>query len=201
MPVRDRKRAGVRTPGSGRKAVKKRARVIDLTERAPLSPYSPEKVLIARAMAKCGATDEEIAEEIGISARTLHRWKIAHPEFMEALTVAKEMADERVVRSLYRKALGYAVEREKVFVHEGNVIKARYAEEIAPDTAAMIFWLKNREPDRWRDQRHFTGGTTAGGPAQIEVSVRVKIEERLAAMTPVLLEEPGLVIEGVVDDD
>ena len=27
--------------------------------------------------------------------------------------------------------------------------------EIAPDTTAMIFWLKNRDPNNWRD-RHET---------------------------------------------
>ena len=41
-----------------------------------------------------------------------------------------QASDERVVDSLYRKALG-------------------------GDTTAMIFWLKNRRPSEWRDVQNF----------------------------------------------
>ena len=29
-----------------------------------------------------------------------------------------------------------------------------YIEHVPPDNTAMIFWLKNRQADRWRDQQN-----------------------------------------------
>jgi hypothetical protein len=30
---------------------------------------------------------------------------------------------------------------------------------LAPDTTAAIFWLKNRQPERWRDKPSDSGGS------------------------------------------
>jgi len=30
-------------------------------------------------------------------------------------------------------------------------------EQVAPDTASQIFWLKNRQPDKWRDKVDVNG--------------------------------------------
>src|SRR6516225_6395600 len=49
----------------------------------------------------------------------------------------KAPADERVVVSLYQRALGYD--------HNGK--------HYPPDVTACIFWLKNRAPEEWRDRR------------------------------------------------
>jgi hypothetical protein len=40
-----------------------------------------------------------------------------------------------------------------------NVIRGLYTRATAGnDTTAAIFWLKNRQPDRWRDRREFEHG-------------------------------------------
>ena len=41
---------------------------------------------------------------------------------------------------------------EKIFCSRGKVIRVETVEHYPPDTTAMIFWLKNRQPDRWRDR-------------------------------------------------
>ena len=34
---------------------------------------------------------------------------------------------------------------------DGKTVEHHYIEHYPPDTTAMIFWLKNRRSDRWRD--------------------------------------------------
>ena len=74
---------------------------------------------------------------IGVSQKTINRWKLQHVEFVTALKSGKAPADERVVQSLYQRALGYD--------HNGK--------HYPPDVTACIFWLKNRAPEEWRDRR------------------------------------------------
>src|SRR5262245_58650423 len=106
----------------------------------------------AKKLAALGATDADIADFFGVSARTVMSWKVAKPEFFHALKTAKEVADARVERRLYERALGYSVETEKIVVSRGTVIRVRTIEHYPPDTTAMIFWLKNRQPGKWRDK-------------------------------------------------
>jgi hypothetical protein len=52
-----------------------------------------------------GLTDEQRASKLHISRRTLYTWRKRHPELAQALRVSKELADARVVMSLYQRAL------------------------------------------------------------------------------------------------
>ena len=119
---------------------------------APPVKYKPTYVETGRAMAHAGATDREIAEYLSVAERTLHRWKHDHPAFESALTTGKEAADRRVEQSLYRKAVGYSFDAEKIFHHEGAVTRVPYVEHVAPSDTAAIFWLKNRKPEQYREK-------------------------------------------------
>lgn len=125
------------------------------------SSYKPEYAAQAEKLCKLGATDVELADFFGVSDRTIHRWQAQFPEFCQALKTAKEIADERVERSLYHKAVGYSFEAVKIFMPAGasEPVYASYREHVPPDTTAAIFWLKNRKPREWRDVRqHEVGG-------------------------------------------
>ena len=41
-------------------------------------------------------------------------------------------------------------------------MKVPYTEHVPPDTTAMIFWLKNRRPEQWRDKREVVFGPLDG---------------------------------------
>lgn len=75
-----------------------------------------------------GLKDDQIAECMGINRATFYRWKNKYPEFEKALAISKEIADREIENALFKAA------------RKGNI-------------TAMIFWLKNRKPDEWRDRR------------------------------------------------
>lgn len=109
----------------------------------------------AQKIALLGATDQEVADFFEVDVRTIYRWKHDHPEFCQALKVGKEVADERVERSLYQKAIGYEQDEVKIFMPGGSEdpVYAPYRAKIPPDTTAAIFWLKNRRSQEWRDKQ------------------------------------------------
>lgn len=116
--------------------------------------YKAEYAEQAKKLCQLGATDQEIADFFEVSQRTIYRWKAEHDEFCQSLKAGKEVADERVERSLFQKAIGYEQDAVKIFMpaSKEEPVYAEYREKIAPDTTAAIFWLKNRRPDLWRDK-------------------------------------------------
>ena len=108
------------------------------------SDYSPEILPVVAELALAGATDEEIADSIEVNKSTLYRWKHRYPEFREALKSNKELCDERIERTLFKKA------------SEGDV-------------TSMIFWLKNRKSQEWRDRTDHSHSGPDGGPVQFSV--------------------------------
>jgi hypothetical protein len=60
---------------------------------------------------------------------------------------------DRVERSLYERANGYNYDAVKVFMPAGSKqpVIVHYTEHCPPDVGAAFIWLKNRDPDRWRD--------------------------------------------------
>jgi len=120
----------------------------------------------AWSLAAMGATNEEIAEAIGVSVRTIIRWAKEHESFGKALAEGKGVSDAKVVRSLYQRATGYEYTEKKKIVEydkEGNIKPVKVEETkkfVPPDVTAQIFWLKNRQRERWQDrpQDYLQGG-------------------------------------------
>jgi hypothetical protein len=119
------------------------------------SLYQPEYAVQAKKLALLGATDQEIADFFEVDVRTVYRWKHNHDEFCQALKAGKDIADDRVERSLYQKAIGYEQDEVKIFMPAGAAepVYAPYRAKVAPDTTAGIFWLKNRRSAEWRDRQ------------------------------------------------
>ena len=116
--------------------------------------YRPEYVGQAEKLAQLGATDMQMADFFGVSEQTLNAWKNRYPNFLASLKLGKDQADERVVNSLYRKAVGYEFDSVKIFcTKDGGVTKVPFREIVPPDTTACIFWLKNRRKEEWRDKQ------------------------------------------------
>jgi hypothetical protein len=124
--------------------------------------YKPEYVEQAAKLCALGATDIEIADFFDVDARTLYRWKAEHEAFCQSLKVSKEIADERVERSLFARANGYEHDEVDIRVVAGAIVQTPIRKFFPPDTTACIFWLKNRQPEKWRDKQdvEHTGSVT-----------------------------------------
>lgn len=89
---------------------------------------SEDGLILIEGWARDGLTDEQIAHNIGIRRSTLSEWKKTFPDIADALKKTKEVVDRQVENALFKKAM-------------------------SGDTTALIFWLKNRRPQDWRDKR------------------------------------------------
>lgn len=77
--------------------------------------------------ARDGLTDEQIAHNMGCSYSTIRVWKDKYKAISAALKKGKDVVDYEVENALLKKAM-------------------------SGDVTAMIFWLKNRRPYKWRDK-------------------------------------------------
>ena len=125
------------------------------------SKYRAEFADQARKLCLLGATDADMADFFEVAVSTIAKWKIDHPEFSDALKSGKAMADATVADRLFKRATGYEHEAVKIVADAktGAEHVVPYTERYPPDTTACIFWLKNRQPDKWRDrvQNEHTG--------------------------------------------
>lgn len=70
--------------------------------------------------------------------------------------------DIQVENALLKRALGYEYMEERAEISEKDGRKViQTVKQVIPDTAAQIFWLKNRRPDRWRDKPQEKAETVA----------------------------------------
>ena len=83
------------------------------------------------------------------------------PTFMDSIKKGKSVADSNVAANLYRRSIGYEymeVTTETDASGETPTVKSRKTtKHLAADPTSMIFWLKNRRPDLWKDRREITG--------------------------------------------
>ena len=148
-----------------------------MADRGRPTKYKAEYVEQAKKLCQLGATDLEVADFFEVDVRTLYRWKGEHDKFCQALKAGKEKAAERVIRSLYHRAVGYTYDAIQINVFQGVPVITPHKEHVPPDVTAAIFWLKNRQPEKWRDKHeHSHDGT-------LDVNldeVRGAIESKLA---------------------
>lgn len=139
------------------------------------SKYKAAYAKQAAKLCELGATDQEIADFFDVEVRTVYRWKHDHAEFCHALKQGKDVADDRVERSLYQMATGYEQDEVKIFM-PANAAKPVYAPfraKIAPNVTAAIFWLKNRRPEQYRQNPEGEGAVDDMAAALREMAERL----------------------------
>jgi hypothetical protein len=138
----------------------------DKTGPGAKTKYCPEMLEDARRMAEAGFTDLQMFEHLGIGRTTFYNWKKLHPEFRDAIRIAKEEPDNQMERSLYHSGNGFEyfeevpVKVKEIEYDNGRKVKETERVEVVqvkrtvpPNSTAQIFWLKNRRPDIWRDKK------------------------------------------------
>lgn len=151
-----------------------------------------DKLLLLEAWARDGLTDEQIAHNIGIEARTLYRWKEKSSQISQSLKKGKEVVDIIVENALYKNAIGYYYEEQTVSTEKEVIYEdGKRVKEISKpvvitlqkykpcDTVAQIFWLKNRKRDKWQDKIVDTENEEAiTNASSILVKIRKTVDDR-----------------------
>ncbi|MFJ7312533.1 terminase [Pseudomonas sp. NPDC098747] len=114
--------------------------------------YRAEFAEQARKLCLLGATDEELADFFGVAISTINKWKLDHSEFSESIKKGKLVADSEVASKLFHRATGYDHPEVDIRVIDNHIVQTKLVRYYPPDTAAAIFWLKNRQKDKWRDK-------------------------------------------------
>lgn len=117
------------------------------------SLYRPEYADAARLACARGATNETLALQLGVARSTIDAWIDSRPEFAEAVEAGRALADQEVVAALFSRAVGRRETATRLFWHDGQAVPVEYPVERPPDVRACIFWLRNRRPEDWREDR------------------------------------------------
>ena len=120
---------------------------------------TPDGLTLLEGWARNGLTDEQIAHNVGITSKTLREWKKRFGAICASLKRGKEVVDIEVENALFKRALGYDYEEIKTEETEKGTFITKYRRHIPPETAAIVFWLKNRKSADWRDKREYEANT------------------------------------------
>jgi transcriptional regulator with XRE-family HTH domain len=104
-----------------------------------------------RKLAERGFTQREMADFFKVGLSTLEYWLKNRPELKQAVQEGREIANAKVERSLYEKAIGFKTKEIKAFQYEGQILSEEFEKHYPPDTGSAIFWLKNRMPEKWAE--------------------------------------------------
>lgn len=150
-------RARKKSPKSNRNSKPERRTLMD-------DWVTPTSLKVIEQWKRNGLTDAEIEKNIGVAHSTFGAWKKKSPDLRNALKNGRAYADTLVENALFTAAVGGFVKTEQVAVDkktgspvydaDGNLITYMKEEYIAPDTKAIIFYLTNRQPDRYKMNRN-----------------------------------------------
>lgn len=131
--------------------------------------YRQEYAEQARKLCLLGFTDKQLAVFFGVNESTINRWKQKYPEFCKSIKSGKVVADAQVAESLFKRATGIEVTEVEVRDDGKKKVKRVTKKHIPPDPTAQIFWLKNRQPELWRDKPTVENSAQEAVPVQIIV--------------------------------
>ena len=123
-----------------------------------------------------GWDDSQVSKFFKVTEQSFNNYKKKYPKFFESLKDWKKEADLKVEKSLYKRAIGYqydevVYEKSKIGglgikLKDGEIEELKHCDsnktkvtikEVVPDVTAQIFWLKNRQPESWRDVQEVIG--------------------------------------------
>jgi hypothetical protein len=112
--------------------------------------YKPEFAEQAYELCLMGATSQDLADCFDVAHSTIDNWLHKIPEFADSVRRGRDLADGKVARGLYSRAIGYDHEATRVLLHRGEPVTVAHTVHHPPDIRACIFWLRNRRPRQWR---------------------------------------------------
>ena len=156
--------------------------------------FLPDHLEQVRAIAQRGITEEAMSEMFDIHPSQIKLWKKQYPLFRDALEQGYTDADASVLSAVYQSAVGYTHDEEKIFMWDGDIIRADTVKHYKPDMAAAKLWLTNRQRNYWADRRE----TEVSGKADAPIGLRDETKhEVMASILALIQPKPdGVTIDG-----
>lgn len=157
--------------------------------------YKPEYVqIVYDACSGYGLDNKGLAKILLTTPQTIATWMKEYPEFFDAVKAGKDLWNTHTVEdSLLKRTMGYKyieTTREPLYnpltgkplkdPKTGKDIIAvtkKVTKNVAPDTTAIIFYLKNRDPGRWRDKQEIEHS----GNVTVETGIRRPGDDDIAS--------------------
>jgi len=98
----------------------------------------------AEVLASKGLTQEQIALGLGMGLRTLYEKKAQYPQFSHAIQRGQSKGIAIITNKLFERATGYSLPEEKIFYHNGEIIRAQTTKNYPPDLQAITLYLTNQ---------------------------------------------------------
>lgn len=124
-----------------------------MAKRGRKTLFKEEMIKEGYRLGALGLTMGEIADFWNVRRQTLYLWAEKRPDFMDTIKRGRDEADVTVIQALLKEA------------KNGNV-------------AGIIFWLKNRQPKKWRQkQEAISISVSAQANAEVKTNVLSGIKE------------------------
>lgn len=107
-----------------------------------------KKTAILKAMRSNLGNISKTCEELKIGRTTYYEYYNQDEEFKKNIDSIAEDALDFVESKLFERIKGYSHPEDKIFVYEGLPITVPTTKHFAPDTTAIIFYLKTRGKER-----------------------------------------------------
>tara|TARA_R110000822_G_scaffold203133_1_gene340050 strand:- start:732 stop:1124 length:393 start_codon:yes stop_codon:yes gene_type:complete len=118
----------------------------------PKIEITPEVCQKAESLAAQGLTMDQIASVLGMGERTIYEKQAEYPHLAQSIKDGRSKGIATVSNALFTKAK-------------------------AGDNTAMIFYLKNRDPDNWEEVQKRQHSGPEGGPIEIDTHWTVEVVE------------------------
>lgn len=141
-----------------------------------------------------GLTKPEIAKKLNVTTQQLIRLMKEQPNLEAAYENGLNESVREVEKALFKRATGYYVKEKKKRVTTGQFGETYERVEemeryVPPDVNAIIFYLKNRAPDRWTDKHEIAMSMDKVEKFQIEF-VSKKVDEQGNEDTKIIKLDP-----------
>lgn len=118
------------------------------------------KLALVRGWCRRGLTQEQIAENLGISTQSFNNYLKRYEEFADAVEEGAAECEIHIENALVKRALGYSykeVTRERKLVVDPETGEQEYklvvtksvTKHVVPDVGAQQYYLEHRAPKRW----------------------------------------------------
>lgn len=174
------------------------------------SPYKSEYAHIAYEVCKAsGAINPKLAKIFKVTPSTISLWMKKYPEFSGAIKAGKDEFNLATAENcLFKRLRGY---RYKETTKENVVnpitkeleltVTKVVTKEVPPSDTALIFFLKNRDPERWRDKQNVEHTITLDMIRRIFDALPNEIQGQLKEQFKEMLPPARLKLVGSNKDD